>query len=101
MVKYNHLPTQHAPVREDPRTVTVVPPNEHIRQCGLHWLAMIDHDRRYTGLIALEWAPAAQCWYHSNGTASCSPTIYTGGWAYVAPIAHPGIDTVAKAIEGK
>lgn len=70
----------------------VVPPNEHVRFCGMHWLRINRYGSANAGndLIALQWNPGSKTWTYSNAHDS-GGEIDTSGWEYISPIPYPDL----------
>lgn len=67
-----------------------VPPAQHFKHTGHHWLEMIDTFTGYSlGLIVLQWNPGSQTWTHSNEHDTFKGSIETEGWKYVSYIPEP------------
>lgn len=71
----------------------VIPPNEHVRFCGMHWLRAHRHGSADNGaeLVALQWNPGSRTWTHSNAHDTVSGGIDTSGWEYLGPIPWPEV----------
>lgn len=70
----------------------VVPPGNHVRYCGMHWLKINRFGSASVGeeLIALQWNPGSQTWTHSNAH-DMNRAIDTSGWEYVVHIPYPAL----------
>jgi hypothetical protein len=71
----------------------VVPPNEHVRLCGMHWLRAHRYGSADNGteLVALQWNPGSKTWTHSNSHDTKTEGIDTSGWDYISAIPWPEI----------
>lgn len=69
----------------------VVPPNEHLRLCGMHWLRAHRYGSADSGteFVALQWNPGSKTWTHSNSHDTAREAIDTSGWDYISPIPWP------------
>ena len=75
----------------------VVPPQEHIRQAGHHWLREFDSDGHYIQTIVCQWQPNYEKWCHSGQVAS-GHEIDTTYWEYEAPCPMPSTAVSRKII---
>jgi hypothetical protein len=68
-----------------------IPPNEHVRLCGMHWLRVHRHGSADNGseLVALQWNPGSRTWTHSNAHDTAAGGINTSGWEYLSAIPWP------------
>lgn len=70
-----------------------LPPPEHRRHLGMHWLEMRSFGSGSQGEIALQWNPGAQNWTHSGQHGLHGDrAIDTTGWRYLAHIPLPPLD---------
>lgn len=65
-----------------------VPPVNHIKTAGHHWLDQIDFDGRFHQRVVLQWNPVAKRWSHS-GQVGTGLYIDTKRWKYIEPCVMP------------
>lgn len=65
-----------------------IPPGNHIRLAGHHWLEGFDVDGHSKGLVVLQWQPGVKKWCHSGNVATGRDFNATG-YRYVAECPMP------------
>lgn len=66
------------------RKAPCLPPAQHQRHLGLHWLEILDYGGHSFGCIALQWNPGSRTWTHSQAhdTHGAGTGIDTAGYRW-------------------
>ena len=80
-----------------------MPPGNHLKQAGLHWLKEYDYDKRFVGYALLQWQPGVKEWCKPGEHLTGNAVKLTNRFVYVTPCAAPlepnEVDSLRRLIQ--